>query len=288
MSVRYQVFISSTYRDLVEERRAVVDTILGLGHFPAGMELFPASDAKAWDVITRIIDNSDYYVLIVGGRYGSMDRSRTSYTQREYEYALAHGIPVLAFLLEEPIPPERSESRKGAKKKLASFRRRLKINHTCSHWFNISDLRPKVTASLTTAINDIPRIGWVRAERPPEMPPMLPIAAERKHAAPPEQGAAAHPPVVPNGFDPAAARDVLAGKADRLSSFAVWSDTPQGHTFWSAQKKRLESGARLAAEARDAILKWLQNLERAGENQALHRPSGSPVSVKAAQNAGSS
>ncbi len=70
---RYQVFISSTFRDLIEERQAALKAILELSHMPAGMELFPAVDDSAWRLIQDVIDSSDYYVLIIGGRYGSLD-----------------------------------------------------------------------------------------------------------------------------------------------------------------------------------------------------------------------
>lgn len=63
---RFQVFISSTFRDLVNERQAVLKGVLELDHMPAGMELFPASDDSAWQLIKNVIDASDYYVLIMG------------------------------------------------------------------------------------------------------------------------------------------------------------------------------------------------------------------------------
>lgn len=75
MDKRYQVFISSTFEDLKEERQAVSKAVLELNHMPAGMELFPASDDKAWQLIKEVIDASDYYVLIIGGRYGSLDEA---------------------------------------------------------------------------------------------------------------------------------------------------------------------------------------------------------------------
>jgi len=34
---KIQVFISSTYTDLIEERQAVVQAVLQAGHIPAGM-----------------------------------------------------------------------------------------------------------------------------------------------------------------------------------------------------------------------------------------------------------
>ena len=65
--IRYQVFVSSTYRDLIEHRQLVMKALLQVNAIPAGMELFPASDDDAWTLIQRVIDASDYYVVIIGG-----------------------------------------------------------------------------------------------------------------------------------------------------------------------------------------------------------------------------
>ena len=76
---RYQVFVSSTYEDLREERQQTTQAILEAGSFPAGMELFPASDDSQWELIKRVIEESDYYVAIVAGRYGSIGPTGLSY-----------------------------------------------------------------------------------------------------------------------------------------------------------------------------------------------------------------
>ena len=47
---------------------------------PAGMELFPAADEEQWEFIKRVIDDCDYYVLIIGGRDGSLTPEGISYT----------------------------------------------------------------------------------------------------------------------------------------------------------------------------------------------------------------
>lgn len=100
---REQVFISSTFKDLQEERRAVTQVLLQADAIPAGMELFPASDSQKFDLIKRVIDLCDYYVVIVGGRYGSVDvEDQLSYTEKEYDYAVERGIPVMAFLHSDP------------------------------------------------------------------------------------------------------------------------------------------------------------------------------------------
>lgn len=36
------------------------------------MELFPASNKSQWDFIKRVIDESDFYLVIIAGKYGSI------------------------------------------------------------------------------------------------------------------------------------------------------------------------------------------------------------------------
>ena len=43
-NTKFQIFVSSTYIDLTDERQAAVEAILKAGHIPAGMELFTAGD----------------------------------------------------------------------------------------------------------------------------------------------------------------------------------------------------------------------------------------------------
>jgi len=53
MDKRYQVFVSSTYADLQEERQEVMQALLELDCIPAGMELFPAANEDQWTLIRR-------------------------------------------------------------------------------------------------------------------------------------------------------------------------------------------------------------------------------------------
>src|SRR5258705_4469674 len=99
---KLQVFVSSTYSDLKEERQAAVEAILSSGHIPAGMELFSAGDESQMAVIERWIDESDVYLLILGGRYGSIDKKTgKSYTHLEYEYASMKKKPLFAVVISE-------------------------------------------------------------------------------------------------------------------------------------------------------------------------------------------
>jgi hypothetical protein len=78
MEKRYQVFVSSTYEDLQEERREVMQALLTLNCIPTGMELFPAADDDSWTWIKGFIEGCDYYVVIIGGRYGSTGKDGRS------------------------------------------------------------------------------------------------------------------------------------------------------------------------------------------------------------------
>jgi len=102
MKKKLQVFISSTYTDLIEERQAAVEAILASGHIPAGMELFTAGDESQLNVIKRWIDESDIYLLILGGRYGSIEpQTGKSYIQLEYEYAIKTKKPFFSIVIKE-------------------------------------------------------------------------------------------------------------------------------------------------------------------------------------------
>jgi hypothetical protein len=162
----YQVFVSSTFSDLENERKAVSDTLAKSGFIPSGMELFPATDQQQLEFIKRIIDRCDYYVVIIGARYGSLDGDK-SFTEKEYEYATSKGIPVLAFLHKSPgkILAEKVDTDPAQIKRLDTFRSRLKASRIVAFWTDINDLRTEVLTAVTNAVNLSPGIGWVRGDQ---------------------------------------------------------------------------------------------------------------------------
>jgi hypothetical protein len=163
----YQVFVSSTYADLADERRRVSETLAKAGYIPAGMELFPATDQTQLEFIKRVIDRCDYYVVIVGGRYGSLADDKISFTEKEYEYAIEKNIPVLAFLHKNPDKIESGKADRGKRqiKKLAAFRERLSRERIVDFWLEPQELCTKVVIAVTQAINLAPGIGWVRGDQ---------------------------------------------------------------------------------------------------------------------------
>jgi hypothetical protein len=170
----FQVFVSSTVADLAHERRRVSEWLAKAGHIPAGMEMFPATDQKQFDYIKRIIDRSDYYVVIVGGRYGTSADDKLSYTEKEYDYALERGIPVLAFLHGDPdrIPVGKTDKSASKAKRLEAFRKRLSQGRMVNFWTDPQDLCTMVTVAVGNEINLSPGVGWVRGDQAIE-PKML-------------------------------------------------------------------------------------------------------------------
>ena len=167
MDKKYQVFVSSTYEDLQDERKAVMEALLQMNCFPVGMEYFNAADDSQWDVITSLIDECDYYVLIVAGRYGSIEESSgKSYTQKEYEYAVSKGVPVISFLHKEPdsLPKSKTEQDKDSEAKLNAFKEDVQ-KRLCKFWTNADNLASMVVLSLNSLIKSKPRVGWVKADQ---------------------------------------------------------------------------------------------------------------------------
>lgn len=81
------------------ERQAAVQAVLEARHIPAGMELFAAGNESQLLTIRRWIDDSDCLMLLLGGRYGSLEpTTQTSYIELEYRYALQQSKPVFALV----------------------------------------------------------------------------------------------------------------------------------------------------------------------------------------------
>ena len=165
MDKRYQVFISSTFADLEEERKVVMEAILECDCFPAGMEMFPALDMDQFEYIKAIIDKCDYYVLVVAGRYGSLAPDKIGYTEKEYRYAIEKEIPVLVFVKRDidNIPAKYTDQDKNLKKRLLKFRQEIGVGRLISMWDDKNELKSKICLSLKEAFKSNPRIGWIRA-----------------------------------------------------------------------------------------------------------------------------
>ncbi|WP_238941970.1 DUF4062 domain-containing protein [Bacillus sp. REN10] len=174
---KLQVFVSSTYLDLKEERQKAVEGILRAGHIPAGMELFTAANKKQWQVIEEWIKESDLLMLILGGKYGSIEPdSGKSYTQLEYEFALKHGIPVFAIVLNDQYLVNKKSSnislelyeREVKEPQIEKYEgfKKLVLSNIVRFVENISEITSEVSFSLQEFVKkddtEYKFRGWIR------------------------------------------------------------------------------------------------------------------------------
>jgi hypothetical protein len=128
------------------------------------METFPASDETQWQLIKRVIQECDYYIVIVGGRYGSIGPSGLSYTEMEYDYAVESGLPVLGFVKDaiDDLPAKDVDKEAKIVDKLNSFREKV-MSRSCRKYKDSPSLGMLVMKSLVQESRNNPQTGWVKA-----------------------------------------------------------------------------------------------------------------------------
>ena len=176
---KYQIFVSSTFKDLREERQAAVEAILKASHIPAGMELFAAGSESQLETIKRWIDSCDIYMLILGSRYGSIEpKSGKSYTELEYDYAVSQDKPFFAVVITDD-----AISRKAASlgkeilelenpSLLAGFRGKV-LSKTSSFFSDIKDVKLAVFESVSDMEKRYTLGGWIPLNEVPDTRPLL-------------------------------------------------------------------------------------------------------------------
>ena len=172
MHKKLQVFVSSTYTDMILERQNAVEAILECGHNPAGMELFAADNKKQFEVIKKWIRDSDVFILILGGRYGSIEPgTRKSYIQREYEYAKHIGKKPIAILLSENgirVKIANGDYKITDKEYLSpeyiSFKERITNSKLCSFFDDVTSLKNCIYNALKNCEETQNYTGWIRAD----------------------------------------------------------------------------------------------------------------------------
>ena len=172
MKKKYQVFISSTYEDLKDERMAVMQCLLDNDCIPVGMEQFPASGMSQMEYIEKMLDDCDYYILILAGRYGSLDDDGIGFTEKEFDYANSRKpehLPVLSFVAKDigKLPSEKCERLSKNRKKLEDFRKKVCSDRLVKFYTDIGSLKSEVVTSINKCIKDYPAVGWVRGDNIP-------------------------------------------------------------------------------------------------------------------------
>lgn len=171
---RHQVFLSSTFEDLKDERQAVTLTLLEHKCIPAGMELFPAGDFDPWEVIKDVIAQSDYYIVIIAGKYGSCPRHSTiSFTEREFRYAESLKKPIAAFIREniDSLPAKFVERSRNERQRLDRFIARTK-KKLVRPWKDTGALVSHVSSAINSLKATTPMPGWIRADASSVLTPL--------------------------------------------------------------------------------------------------------------------
>lgn len=172
ITTKYQVFVSSTYEDLIEERKVVSQAILESGCIPAGMELFPATDKTQWEFIKSVIDECDIYLVILAGRYGSLGKddlgNEVGYTEMEFDYAQKKGKYIIALTHSDlqSIAQSKSEVSATRTRMLKKFYEKAKTGRVIAKWNNKDNLKSAVLNALKEAVKSNKRkgLGWVRVK----------------------------------------------------------------------------------------------------------------------------
>ncbi|MGE4179953.1 MAG: DUF4062 domain-containing protein [Limisphaerales bacterium] len=167
---KLQVFISSTYEDLKEERQAAVEAVLKAGHIPAGMELFSSGNESQMQVIQQWINESDVFLLILGGRYGTIDpQTNKSYIHLEYEYAIEKNKPHFSCVINDSALDDKvkRDGRTSLELKnqteYEAFRKIVSSN-VVDFWSDLKDIKLAISNKLNEYERDDNLTGWVRPE----------------------------------------------------------------------------------------------------------------------------
>lgn len=142
MEAAAQVFVSSTWLDLIPEREMVRDVTLQMrGLRFLGMEHFGARDADTRTVSLQAVEGCDLYVGILGGRWGS------GITEAEYRKALALAKPTWWYIKRpEAIRCRDDEAQEQAWR--AALEDEIRACHTCVEFSSPSELAARLSADL--------------------------------------------------------------------------------------------------------------------------------------------
>jgi tetratricopeptide (TPR) repeat protein len=143
-----KVFLSSTYIDLIDHRKAVASALRTMDEDVGHMEIFGAREAEATIVSLEELDKCDVLVGVYAYRYGTVPAgSKTSVTEQEYLYAMSKKIPVLVFVVDEshPWPPKLMDK---SQTEVEKFKSKATAEHTPDYFTSPDNLAQKVVSSV--------------------------------------------------------------------------------------------------------------------------------------------
>ncbi len=155
------IYISSTFKDLLEYRIKVIETLTQLGHKVVHMENYVAEDKLPVLKCLEDVKKCNMYIGIFGWRYGFVPKTdnpeELSITEREYRHAKINNIPCLIFLLEESVEclPNKMDAFTGdnnAGERIKIFRNSLTNDALVSFFNSPDDLGRKASVAVSLSI----------------------------------------------------------------------------------------------------------------------------------------
>lgn len=184
MHKKLQIFVSSTYLDLKEERQAAVQAILSEGHIPAGMELFAAGDQSQWEIIQKWIKDSDIVVFLIGARSGTPHPSSgRCYVEMEYDFTVQEGKSYFALLLSREALIKKAKEDARRKNILPensfimesenidaykAFRKRV-LSKQCTTVTELKDIQVEIGRSIRQIERERDLPGWISGKDIPDL-----------------------------------------------------------------------------------------------------------------------
>ena len=147
-----KVFLSSTYIDLIEHRKAVVLAIRTMGEEVDHMEIFGARDEEPTKASLDELDKCDVLVGIYAYRYGTVPKgSMFSVTEQEYLHATSKKKPILVFVVndEHEWPPKKMDK---SLTKIKKFKAKATDEHSPVYFTSPDNLASNVAATLSRFI----------------------------------------------------------------------------------------------------------------------------------------
>src|SRR6185295_6879867 len=142
-----KVFISSTYKDLIEYRAAAIRAVEGTNYQAGKMEVFCARPDDPLVACLKEVEQSHLFIGIYALHYGfTPDGANISITEMEYLHARELGKEIYCFILDEENQPwlKKLIDDEPGKSKLQDFKKRIQKVHVCNYFTTADNLGAKV------------------------------------------------------------------------------------------------------------------------------------------------
>lgn len=231
---RIDVMLSSTFRDLVEHRKAVIDAMTGELLTPRAQEFDSAlADSDLIKSSLDKVDTADAYVGLIGSRYGQRpicpDRNPLglSLSELEYRRAVARGLPRCMFIMSAEHGLTKADldasMKEGAEshEMLQAYIKAAKAERITAEFSSPDDLKAKATKSAVDLVKLFAAMAETEGATPPRQPG-------------PDDIAPTAPPAFHYVRKPYVQRQSFAGRATELGLIDAWATGPDALLLFQA------------------------------------------------------